>query len=133
MRWTALLAMSVATSVGPSLTGCGEPGPEAKKLQQKLGETWGAMKSWGIEKKDAFVASASPRFDELKQKFADAKLSASETGAGAARSLESDWGAVQQKFDAMKTSTGEQWARHRDAFVDAYEAFQKKLAETPAK
>ncbi len=133
MRWTTIVALAMATSTGPWLAGCGESSPETKKLQQKIGETWDAMKTWGVEKKDEFVKSASPKLDELKQKFAEAKVSASKTSAEAGQKLEEGWNDVQQKFDAMKTATGAEWAKHRDAFVEAYDAYKQKLANPSPK
>jgi hypothetical protein len=128
-----IAAVLTAMSAGHCLTGCGESAPETKKLQQKLGETWDAMKSWGVEKKEEFVRNTSPKLDDLKRRFAEVRVSGSRMSGEAAQRLETDWTSVQQKFDSVKTATGEQWARHRDAFVEAYAAFQKKLAESSAK
>jgi len=133
MRWTTIATVVMAVSASPWLSGCGDPSPTAKKVQDKLGETWDAMKTWGVEKKDDFVKSASPKLDELKQKFAEAKVSASKTSAESAQKLEDGWNGVQQKFDAMKAATGAEWAKQRDAFVEAYDAYKTKLAKPDAK
>jgi len=133
MRWTTFATAAIAASFSPCLTACGEPSPSAKKVQKELGETWDAMKTWSVEKKDDFVRSASPKVEEAKQKFAEWRTSAAETNAEAKKSLEADWVVVEQKFDAMKTASADQWSRHRDAFVDAYDAFKRKLASSPTK
>lgn len=133
MRWTTTATLVIAMTALPALTGCGDPGPKAKEVADKLGETWGAMKSWGVEKKDEFVKSSGPKLEELKQKFASAKESAAKTSAESARKLEDGWNVVQQKFDAMKAATGTEWAKQRDAFVEAYDAYRAKLANPDPK
>lgn len=133
MRWTKLAAVSVMCCVIPSLAACGEPSPAAKKVMDKASETWDAMKTWSVEKKDDFVKSASPKVEELKQGFADAKASASRTSAEAGQKLEESWNGVQQKFEALKTATGDQWTKQRDAFVEAYEAYKQRLANPTPK
>ena len=133
MRWTRIGTLAMVFGVGAGMSGCGEPSPTAKRVQDKLGETWDAMKTWGVEKRDEFLKSASPKLDELKQAFADAKVSAAKTSAESAQRLEEGWNGVQQKFDAMKAATGTEWAKHRDAFVEAYEAYKRKLASPDPK
>jgi len=128
MRWNQLAVVAMVFGIAPSLSGCGEPSPTAKKVMDKASETWDAMKTWGVEKKDDFVKVASPKVDEMKQGFADAKATASRKSAEAGKQLEESMNGVEQKFDAMKTATGDSWARHRDAFLEAVDAYKKKLA-----
>lgn len=130
MRWNQLAVVAIVFGLAPSLSGCGEPSPSAKKVMDKASDTWDAMKTWGVEKKDDFVRSASPKVDEMKQGFADAKAAASKKSAEAGKQLEEGWNGVEQKFDAMKTATGETWAKHRDAFLEAVEAYKQKLASS---
>ncbi len=73
MRWTAMVAFATAASLGSPLLGCGDTGPAAKRLQEKFSETWDAMKTWGVEKKDDFVKGAAPKLEELSQKLAEAR------------------------------------------------------------
>lgn len=130
MRWNQLAVVAMTFGLALPTPGCGEPGPTAKKVIDKASETWDAMKTWGIEKKDDFVKSASPKIDELKQGFADAKAAAAKKGAEAGKQLEEGWNGVEQKFDAMKTATADTWAKHRDAFLEAVDAYKQKLADS---
>jgi len=132
MRWTMIAAVVAAASLTFSLSGCGESSPETKKVTQKLGETWDAMKTWGIDKKDDLVKSSSEGLDTLKQKMADAKQAAPGVSADARQKLDEDWKVVQVKFDEMKNATGAQWDKARDGFLEAYGAFKRKLAAASA-
>jgi hypothetical protein len=133
MRWTMIAAVVAAASLTSSLSGGGESSPETKKVTQKLGETWDAMKAWGIDKKDDLVKSSSEGLDTLKQKMADAKQAAPGVTADARQKLDEEWKAVQVKFDEMKGASGPTWDKARDAFLQAYDGLKKKLAAATAK
>lgn len=133
MKWTTIAAVTAALSLTPCLTGCGESSPETKKVQQKMGETWDAMKAWGIDKKDDLVKSSSENLEVMEEKLADAKRAASAGGAEAALKLDEEWKGVQEKFEAMKGAAGGQWDKARDGFTQAYDAFKKKLANPTGK
>jgi len=128
MRWTNFAVVAMVFGFALSIPGCGEPSPAAKKVMDNASDTWDAMKTWSVAKKDDFVRVASPKVDELKAGFADAKTAASKKSAEAGRQLEEGWNGVEQKFDAMKTSTADSWAKHRDAFLEAVDAYKRKLA-----
>jgi hypothetical protein len=130
MRWTTTSAV-MAMSLVPCLSGCGDT--TTKNVTQKMGETWDAMKTWGIEKKDDLVKASSQKLDELKPALAEAKKSASAASADAAQKWDEEWKVVEQKFDAMKSSTGDQWGKARDAFIESYDGFKKKLSNATGK
>ena len=102
--------------------GCGEPGPEAKRLRQEVGEAWDAMKDWGAAKKEEFVQKSGPMLDSMKKKV-------SEKSGEAAVAAQEGWKVVEQKFAEMKDASGDNWAKARDAFREAYESLKKKLGE----
>jgi hypothetical protein len=133
MRWSVVPAVLALVGVGPLLAGCGEPSPEAKRVGQKAGETFDAMKAWGVDKRDDFVRSASATLESMKSIADDAKRSATGASADAARTLDDDWKVVQQKLDVMKTATGDRWASARDDFLAAYATFRQKVAAAAAR
>lgn len=128
MRWTTIAALGATLHLFPMLGGCGEPSPETKRVQEKLGETLDAMKAWGIDKKDDLLASAAQQLAAMKQKLAEAKQAASGAGSEAAASLEAEWTVVEQRLGELKSATGAQWERARDAYLEAQAALGRKLA-----
>lgn len=128
MSRTRLAYALLAACLAPALQACGDPSPATQKLQQQLGATWDAMSSWGVEKKDELLRSAGPKLEELKRGLADATATAANTGAEATQRLVQGWSGVEQKFGAMKDATGEQWTKHRDAFLSAVQAYKADLA-----
>jgi hypothetical protein len=104
------------------LGGCGEPSPEAQRVQEKLGETWDAMKAWGVAKKAELVQKSGPMLESAKQKMAGAK-------GEAAKALQVEWADVEAKFATMKNAGADQWESARDAFLQAYETFKKKVGD----
>lgn len=132
MRGNLAAALVTSAALLTGLTACGEPSPEAKKVQSKMGETWDAMKAWGVERKADLLESASRGLADLKQAYAGAKAAGSEAGAAASQQLDEEWQGVQQKLDALKTASGQEWIKARDAFLQAYGVLKAKLAARPS-
>jgi hypothetical protein len=133
MRFRKIASVVAAMSLAPCLFGCGEPSPSAKNVQRNLGETWDSMKTWGVEKKDEFVKSASATLDEIKPKLADARASASRASADAGKKFDEEWKVVQQKFEDMKAAGSDKWDKARDDFMQAYDSFKSKLTSSTGK
>ena len=133
MRFMKIASVVAATSLAPCLSGCGEPSPSAKNVQKKAGETWDAMKSWGVEKKDDLVKSASATLDEIKPKLAEARASAARASADAGKKFDDDWKVVQQKFEEMKSAGSDKWDKARDDFMQAYDSFKSRLSSSTGK
>jgi hypothetical protein len=124
MRAPRLLLLACAASL--ALTGCGDE--TSQRVRTELGQAWGAMRTWGVERKDELVRSAGPMVDDLGRGLEAARQKAASAGAGASQRLDEGWQSVQRSFADMKASTGEAWARHRDAFLAAVDAYQRQVA-----
>lgn len=125
MRWTTSATLATALFFGCGLTGCGEPSPEAKRVQLKVGEAWDAMKAWGADKKNDLVAAANRKLEELGPALEKAKGKGAEAAAG----LEADLASAKQKLAEMKDATGDRWAKARDDFMAAYERLKQKMRD----
>jgi hypothetical protein len=127
MRTVVVPSLALTLLVALGLSACGEPSPSAKAVQDKLGETWDAMKTWGAEKRDALVQKTDEGLKSLEKPLADAKAAAGEAGSDASRALDGAWDTAKQKLEALKNASGEGFAKARDEMVEAYEALRAKL------
>ena len=57
----------------------------------------------------------------------NAKAAAGAAGSDAAQALDAAWKKTEEKLSALKTASGEGYAKARDEMVEAYEALRAKL------
>ena len=124
MHATARTTLLTTLFLSAALTGCGETSPSAKQVQTKMGETWDAMKTWGAEKRDALVKKTDEGLKSLEKPMADAKAAAGAAGSDAAQALDAAWKKTEEKLSALKSASGEGFAKARDEMVEAYEALR---------
>ena len=127
MRTVAMI-LALAFVAAP-LGGCGKPSDELKKVGTKMGETWDAVKSYSIKKKDDAMVLFRKGMDEVGPTYEAAKKKAAEMGGDASKALDAQWKVVEAKFAEAKDASAENWDSARDAFLKAYEDFKKKIAD----
>ena len=124
---TALVLVLLGTFAVP-MTGCGEQTKkDLQKVGEGLGQTWDAVKTFAVNRKDEAVAFFSKEMAEAPEKYAEARLEVEKVGADAKAALDAKWKDVETTFEAAKTATGDGWAKARDA---AYDAFRAELDKT---
>jgi hypothetical protein len=128
-----LVTLSVVVLLALPLASCGKPSAELENLGVKLGEAWDAAKAYAVVKKDEALKVFGGFMDTTGQQLAEAKSRAAEMGADAAAALDAKWATAQTKFAELRDASGDQWAKARDAFTAAYEAFNAELAKHKAR
>ncbi len=110
------------------LSGCGDK-EKLKDIGNKATATWKAVASYTVAQKDKALTFFGERFSDLGDQWANAKEKSAGWSAETRSVLESKWAVVQRKYAETKDATGEHWAKARDAFVAAYDAFKAELAK----
>ena len=125
MRTLLVLGAVLALMVIP---GCGDSQDlEAQDVQEKLGETWDAVKTYAAKKRKEAGAFFAKSMERSKALYEAAKQKAAAGTEDAKTALDAKWKDVQQAYDRMKDASAEKWGQARDAFVAAYEAFVNEL------
>lgn len=106
---------------------CGEPSDELDAVGEKLGETWDAVKAYGVKKRHDFEAWSTKAFDGFEEDFAAAKKKAGEAGSDAVKALDADWAFAKEKLEALKGASEDGWEKAKDEFVEAMDALKKKI------
>ena len=106
---------------------CGEPSEELKTVGDKLGQTWDAVKDYGVKKRKDFEAWSEKAFDGFDEKYAAAKKKAAEMGGDAAEVLDRQWAVAQEKLAALKDASADGWDKAKGEFVQAMDALKKTI------
>ena len=106
---------------------CGEPSEELETVGDKLGETWGAVKDYGVKKRKDFEAWSTKAFDGFDEKYEAAKKKAAEAGGDAAKVLDQQWGVAQEKLAALKSASADGWDKAKGEFVGAMDALKETM------
>ena len=111
------------------LAACGESSAAAHAREQSI-EALAALKSYGVEQRDAFVQELSARMTLLDRQLDELKARSARTAAGAKAEIEDAIVGLQEKRDALadhvlhvRQVSEEGWTRSRDATVDSFENF----------
>ncbi len=123
-----MMMVAVAFLAAP-FTGCGQPSDELKQVGTKIGETWDAVKTYSIKKKDEAVGLFNKGIEDITPAYETAKEKAAALGGDAAEVLDKEWDVVKQKLEEAQNATAENWDSARDAFVKAYGDFKKKITD----
>lgn len=118
--WAGVLSLSL-------LGGCGDK-PEARTVREEAGDAWQAAKVWGQAKRAEAERVYVESVDRLAKTYEDALARARAKGGDAAEALEAKWADVTRRLAEVKSAGTDAWERTRDAFVAAYEAFQREMA-----
>ena len=108
------------------LHACGETG---EKITETLGETWDAVKDFGVEKRGEAEMFFEKNLDGLDEKLASAKKKAAALGEDAGKALDTSWSEALKKLEALKSAGEDGWEVARDEFVKAWEALKKKIGD----
>lgn len=126
MRTTLLLTVLALLLAVPA---CGEPSQELKTVGEKLGETWDAVKDYGVKKRKDFEAWSSKAFDDFGDEYEAAKKRAAEMGGDAAQVLDEQWDVAKEKLEALKGASADGWDEAKAEFVEAMDALKKSLED----
>lgn len=118
-----LIALAVLVLV-PS---CGEPGEELKNVGDKLGETWDAVKAYGVKKRQAFESWSSQALDDLDGQLDEAKRKAARAGDAAGKVIDEQWAVAQEKLEALKVAGADGWEKAKEEFVEATDALRRTI------
>lgn len=119
-----LLAVCALLLFVPS---CGEPSDELKTVGDKLGDTWDAVKDYGVKKRKDFEAWSSKALEGFDEKYEAAKKKAAEAGGDASKVLDQQWGVAKEKLAALKSASADGWDKAKAEFVEAMEAVKKTI------
>ena len=120
----SLLALLALLLVVPA---CGEASDELKTVGDKLGETWDAVKAYGVKKRGDFEAWSTKALDDFDEQYEDAKKKAAEMGGDAAEVLDEQWDVAKEKLAALKDASADGWEKAKGEFVEAMDALKKTL------
>ena len=122
-----LLAVLAVLAALLSVPACGEPSEELKNVGEKLGDTWDAVKDYGVKKRKDFEAWSTKAFDGFDEKYEAAKKKAAEMGGDAAQVLDQQWAVAQEKLAALKSVSADGWDKAKGEFVEAMDALKKTI------
>jgi len=125
MRTLPLLLALLALLL--SVPACGEPSEELKTVGDKLGDTWDAVKDYGVKKRKDFEAWSSKAFEGFDEKYEAAKKKAAEMGGDASKVLDEQWAVAKEKLAAMKNASADGWDKAKAEFVEAMDALKKTI------
>lgn len=125
MRTLPLLLAALALLL--TVPACGEPSDELKTVGDKLGETWDAVKDYGVKKRKDFEAWSSDALDGFDEKYEAAKKKAAEMGDDAGEVLDAQWDVAKEKLAALKDASADGWDKAKSEFVEAMDALKKTL------
>ncbi len=127
---TRFILLTIVLSL--PLTGCGDETREkAKEVGRTIGEaagaTWNSVRDFAAEKKDQAMDFFSKSKDALARQYAASEARGEELAGDAGAALKEKWAQVEGAFAKAKDASGESWATARDAFIEAYRAFEAEL------
>ncbi|MGE0191177.1 MAG: hypothetical protein AB7T63_03960 [Planctomycetota bacterium] len=126
----SLRTFAFAGLVAFLLPACGDD-RHAERVREEAAETWDAIRTLTIDRKDDAMRLIDARKKELDASWEEAKQDAATWSDEAREDLESGWQRVSDSYDAVRQATKENWVETRDAFVAAYEAFKRSLQNEP--
>lgn len=111
----------------PLLAACGESAAAAHAREQSI-EALAALKSYGVEQREAFVQELTARMTLLDRQLDELKARSARATAGAKAEIEGALANLQEKRDALadhvlhvRQVSEDGWIRSRDATVDSFE------------
>lgn len=122
----------LTTVLALPLAGCGDETREkAKEVGRTIGEaagaTWNSVRELAAEKKDQAMDFFSKSKDVLAKQYAASQAKGEELAEDAGAALKEKWAQVETAYAKAKDASGEGWATARDAFIEAYRAFEAEL------
>ncbi len=94
MRTTTLLLFGLALLF--TVPACGEPSDELKDVSDKFGDTWDAVKTYGVKKRADAEAWFAKQAEAFPEKLAAAKKKAAAAGGEASEALDASWAVAQE-------------------------------------
>jgi hypothetical protein len=118
---TRALAFALVAALLCLAPGCGEKSESWKKVEEGAGNTWGAVKTWSVERRDKASAFFKKSMADLEPKLKAAREKAAKAGGAASKALDEKAQTAAKALEALKGATAENWDKARDVFAAAYE------------